>query len=244
MYANIPNNPPDCVSRGCRAANCPFEEFHNSYNIKCFHPAQDFRLRDPTPLSDLPSNEPDEGQEYFLNFGYQGTLDLPANINGRLFKLPPVSLTTQREESEREGVVNRCSSIEDEYSCFDGCMCTQIIDIPYDKTIRFVLTSIGEQTHPIHLHGHSFWVVASGYGQYDLATGFIERSTNALTCLKNCSNLMVRSYYTHYASLAVLVYLTKRALDRTCNCIGYGTRLDNILQHGTKYSTIQLISDT
>ena len=59
-----------------------------------------------------------------------------------------------------------------------------------------------------------------------------------------CSDLTVRSYYTHYASLAVLVYLTKRALERTRNCIGYGTRLHNILQHGTKYSTIQLISDT
>ena len=59
-----------------------------------------------------------------------------------------------------------------------------------------------------------------------------------------CSDLTVRSYYTHYASLAVLVYLTKRALERTRNCIGYGTRLNNILQHGTKYSTIQLISDT
>ena len=188
MYANIPNDPPNCAVQGCNAANCPFEGFHKSYNITCFHPAQDFRLRYPTPLSELPSNEPDEGQEYFFNFGYQGTLDLPANINGRLFQLPPVSLAMQSEEVQREGVVNRCSSVEDEYSCFDGCSCTQIIEIPYDKTIRFVLTSIGEQTHPIHLHGHSFWVVASGYGQYDPATGFIKRSTNALTCLKNQSD--------------------------------------------------------
>ena len=66
----------------------------------------------------------------------------------------------------------------------------------------------------------------------------------AMNLVPYCSNLTVRSYYTHYASLAVLVYLTKRALDRTRNCIGYGTRLNNILQHGTKYSTIQLISDT
>ena len=187
-YANIPNNLPNCISRGCRASNCPFEGFHKSYNIKCFHPTQDFRLRDPSPLNILPSNEPDEGQEYFLNFAYQGTLDLPSNINGRLFEYPPLSLATQYKEAKQKGAVNRCSSAVEKYSCYDGCECTQIIEVPFNKTIRLVLASIGKYTHPIHLHGHSFWLAASGYGYYNPETGFIERSTNTLSCLKNQSD--------------------------------------------------------
>ena len=182
-YNNIADNPPDCVREGCRAANCPFENFHESYNIVCLHPAQDFRLLRPSSDEILPDPEPDEGQEYFFNFGYAGELDLPANINGRLFQFPTYSLATQPNDDDS---INLCPT--EAYSCFNGCKCTHIQEIPFSKTVRFVLTSIGDQTHPIHLHGHSFWVVDSGYGYYNSTTGFIEKSTNALSCLKNQSD--------------------------------------------------------
>ena len=185
-YSDIANNPPDCVSHGCLAANCPFKQFHQSYNITCLHPAQDFRLLTPPPEDILPAAEPDEGQEYFFNFGYQGETDLPANINGRLFQSPTFCLATRSEDWDHEGCINNCPL--DPYTCFGGCECTHILSLPYNKTIRFVLTSIGKQTHPIHLHGHSYWVVDSGYGYYDPSTGFLEKSTNALSCLKNQSD--------------------------------------------------------
>ena len=103
-YSDIANNPPDCVSQGCLAANCPFKQFHKSYNITCLHPAQDFRLLTPTPEDILPAAEPDKGQEYFFNFGYQGETDLPANINGRLFEYPTFCLAAQSEDWDHEGV--------------------------------------------------------------------------------------------------------------------------------------------
>ena len=182
-YDNIPHNPPNCTEEGCRAVNCPFENFHESYNIVCLHPAQDFRLLNPSPDDILPDSEPDEGQEYFFNFGYSGKAELSANINGRLFQHSTFSLATQPDDVNRDGSINLCPTAP--YSCFDGCKCTHIQELPFSKTIRFVLTSIGEQTHPIHLHGHSFWVVASGYGYYNSSTGFIEKSTNDMSCLKN-----------------------------------------------------------
>ena len=54
-------------------------------------------------------------------------------------------------------------------------MCTNVIDIPYDRTIQLVLTAIGsyDNAHPIHLHGHTFHVVKVGYPEYDPNTGFI-----------------------------------------------------------------------
>ena len=184
-YENIADNPPDCTAQGCRAVNCPFENFHDSYNIACLHPAQDFRLLRPSPTDILPDAEPDEGQEYFFNFGYEGE-EISANINGRVFQFPSFSLATQPDDLSQVGSVNLCPSAP--YSCFDGCKCTHIQEIPYSKTIRFILTSIGKETHPIHLHGHSFWVVDSGYGYYNSSTGFTEKSTNALSCLEDQSD--------------------------------------------------------
>ena len=185
-YEYIANSPPNCVAQHCLAVNCPFKQFHESYNIACLHPAQDFRLLNPSPSDILPDAEPDKGQEYFFNFGYKGEAELPANINGRLFQFPTFSLATQPDDLNQEGSLNLCPSSP--YSCFDGCECTHIQEIPFAKTIRFVLASIGDQTHPIHLHGHSFWVVDSGYGYYNSSTGFLEKSTNDLSCLKNQSD--------------------------------------------------------
>ena len=184
VLGTISHNPPNC-DLGCRAANCPFESFHESYNITCLHPAQDFRLLNPTSPDILPNPEPDEGQEYFFNFGYAGKTDLSANINGRLFQFPTFSLATQGDKISND-TLNLCPDTD--YSCFDGCRCTHMLKVPFGKTVRFVLTSIGDQTHPIHLHGHSFWVVDSGYGYYNSQTGFIEKSTNALSCLKDQSD--------------------------------------------------------
>ena len=234
-YDNIANNPPDCVSQGCLAANCPFQRFHESYNIACLHPAQDFRLLNPSPADILPDAEPDEGQEYFFNFGYEGKAELAANINGRLFQFPSFSLGTQPEDLGAEGSVNLCPTAP--YTCFDGCECTQILEIPYAKTVRFVLTSIGEQTHPIHLHGHSFWVVASGYGYYDPSTGFIERSTNSLSCLKNQSDF-------NNTNSQPCTTITWRDGYRPSISLNTSTpRMDTILVPAGGYVVIQFRSD-
>lgn len=59
------------------------------------------------------------------------------------------------------------------------------VTIPYNETVRFVFCAIGSQSnfsHPIYLHGHSFHVVATGYGKYNNETGFLEQSTRDITC--------------------------------------------------------------
>ena len=234
-YANIANNPPNCSAQHCLAANCPFKEFHESYNIACLHPAQNFRLLNPSPSYILPDAEPDEGQEYFFNFGYEGEAELSANINGRLFQFPTFSLATQPDDLGQDGSVNLCPSAQ--YTCFDGCECTHIQEIPYSKTIRFVLTSIGEQTHPIHLHGHSFWVVDSGFGYYNSSTGFIEKSTNALSCLKDQSDF-------NNTDTQPCTTITWREGYRPSVVVNSSTpRMDTILVPAGGYVVIQFRSD-
>ncbi|KAE8347201.1 hypothetical protein BDV24DRAFT_173116 [Aspergillus arachidicola] len=44
----------------------------------------------------------------------------------------------------------------------------RIIHLPYrDEWVYMVIHSPFAQDHPMHLHGHDFWVLGSGYGEFD-----------------------------------------------------------------------------
>ena len=76
----------------------------------------------------------------------------------------------------------------------DGCTCTNILDVPYNKSVRLIFSSGGNTadrrnfTHPIHLHGHEFQVVAVGYGTYDETTGGVTLPTQTITCSEGSSD--------------------------------------------------------
>ncbi len=61
-----------------------------------------------------------------------------------------------------------------------------VITTPYNRTVQIVLSALGvyNNAHPIHLHGHTFFVVKVGYPQYDPATGFIAQEDGP-TCKGN-----------------------------------------------------------
>ena len=183
------SKPPDCVSQGCKAINCPFEKFHSSYNIECVNVHQ-LRLLEPTPQNELPDLHPPSDCidcQHFMNFNFEGDSDT-SSINGRNFILPPLPPQTQNEDFQKQAT--KCSlSAHCNPSTLD-CMCTHIVDIPYKKTIQFVLTSLGAflSAHPIHLHGHTFHVVHIGYPEYDEDTNFINpnRTSPDIQCQDSC----------------------------------------------------------
>lgn len=48
---------------------------------------------------------------------------------------------------------------------------TKVLEVPYGTRLEFVLqdtTFINADDHPIHIHGHNFFVVGSGFGKFDL----------------------------------------------------------------------------
>ena len=171
-YTDVQSIPKICnESNPCTAVNCPFKNFHESYFINCTNVHQ-LRLLSPTSKSDLPSAEPDE--EIFFNFGFEQA-DLTSTINGRNFVTPPSPL----------GQLGDKSFCDLSSSCNEGCKCIHVQDIPYGKTIRFVLSAIGLRrnfSHPIHLHGHSFHVVDIGYGAYNDTNGSLIASSDDLMC--------------------------------------------------------------
>ena len=179
-YVTITSTPPSCTpSAPCIAVNCPFKSFHPSYNTTCIN-INSLQLLEPTPSNDLPSDEPTNGQEYFLNFGYSGTADLPDNINGRVFVHPQVPLQVESQRNTLNLTNLICPS--QPYTCGDGCECLHMLSIPYNNTVRIVLANFGQETHSIHVHGHSFFVVAVGYGSYDSTNDFVNGTSQALSC--------------------------------------------------------------
>ena len=175
QYQSIVEIPKTCTENSpCKAMNCPFEGFHESYHTECIN-VHKLRLFTPTPSWDLPSATPDEHQEYFFNLGR-------TTINGRNGVFPALSLQTQQDElPDREPLFCRQEKCDYDNKCY----CIHIQDIPYDKTVRFVLSAVGLKSrfsHPMHLHGHHFHVVAAGYGKYDSQTGFLTENSQDITC--------------------------------------------------------------
>ena len=183
-YADITNNTKVCsMESPCTAVNCPFESYHPSYNISCIN-AHQLLLFKETPLNELPSSGYDE--QYFLNFGFEnefrtGTINA---INFIPFKVSP---------SIKPDMIPASTICNLEDDCVNSCLCTHQLNLPYNKTVRLVLSSAGltpdqrRFTHPIHLHGHSFFVVGTGYGMYNSTTGEIMTPTQEIVCDSNLS---------------------------------------------------------
>ena len=184
-YSSITEIPKFCTTESpCKVVNCPFQNYHPTFNINCVNVYQ-LRLFFPTTPELIPSADYDE--QYFLNFAFEGQRRL-ASINTRTFVSPPMSPLIDPTSLDTSTL---CDPNDD---CKDGCFCTNKIDIPFNKTIRFVLSSAGRRrinrrfAHPIHLHGHHFHVVATGYGSYNETTGESISPTSDIECGPGSSN--------------------------------------------------------
>ena len=108
-------------------------------------------------------------QEHFLNFAFPGDEE-PGAINGRKFEFPGVNSLYQSDEIDNYD----CSK----HDCGEGkvCYCHYELNVPYDQTIQMVWVNKGSGAgwgHPIHMHGHSFYVVKMAYAPQNKTTGLI-----------------------------------------------------------------------
>ena len=188
-YEGIMSTPRHCIGdTPCVAVNCPFERYHSSYNITCIN-VHELRLLVPTPDSELPKAMPDRGQEYFFNFGFDGPNGEPS-INARAFGLPPFPPQTQGYHYSGIAQTVCPNSTYEPNSCEEGCgPCVHVLDaIPFMNTVRLVLSAVtdaavtGAATHPVHLHGHSFYVLDIGYGSYSDVNGTLLTNNGNISC--------------------------------------------------------------
>ncbi|XP_053376805.1 uncharacterized protein LOC123529415 [Mercenaria mercenaria] len=174
---NPPNNKYEYCTRQnpCMEFNCPYG--NPGTNTRFCLNFNDVRNTDPyRNPSRVIGNRVDN--EYFFNFAFPGFTYTPGSVNGREFEPPASPLLTQSE---------LLSTSCDEATCQRNgiCKCTYIVEVPGDELIQMTFMNIGNGSgwsHPIHLHGQSFFVMKMGLGTYNQVNGRLIDETNDIRC--------------------------------------------------------------
>ena len=204
-YDQVRSTPLQCNSTNmCTALNCPFERFPPAVGIDCIH------LHTLTALQDSPELPPLvlPNNATFFNFGFEGDRQTSA-INGRNFILPTAPYQTysgQYMQDMNDPNIETCQNCQQENSGegenpmpSEGCTCIHVetiggssfnSDESQQPTIMMVLSAVGNITsrnrdfsHPIHLHGHSFYVVHIGHG--NTTDGVLTDNAREVVCDQN-----------------------------------------------------------
>ncbi|MCG8625792.1 MAG: multicopper oxidase domain-containing protein [Proteobacteria bacterium] len=156
----------------------------------------------PSKESELSSIELQNAN--FLNFGFAGN-NLTSAINGRNFILPSTPYQTYpgRYKCDQENNKQVCDKACPVENITTNCPpCIHSIEIAKNKkfdkgkepeTVTMVLSSLGSEgkilddfSHPIHLHGHSFYIVHVEHGTY--TNGRFHENSKDIKCKDfNCS---------------------------------------------------------
>lgn len=154
----------------CKIFNCPY--------LSPVNGDEDCLTYNDARTNDFNSN-PEEvatiDDEYFFNFAFPGE-DTPASVNGRQF-IPPLAPIY----SQPNATTTYCPA---DCAVNNLCSCTYTQEIQNGKVYQFTLTNLGNGkgwSHPVHLHGHSFYVMKMGFGQYN-ATGHLIDQTPDISC--------------------------------------------------------------
>jgi FtsP/CotA-like multicopper oxidase with cupredoxin domain len=99
-------------------------------------------------------------------------------VNGKKFIHPTVPLFQPYDDA-----IVDCNSMD----CSSGCECTNIHELPYNKTIQLVLVNKQPSTdtfahHPVHIHGHGFAVLKVGFPEYNETTGLWMEANDDVFC--------------------------------------------------------------
>ena len=172
---SLGENPRGCNKRApCTVINCPFEAYAFGVGLECRH-LNELKLLYETPACDIPDSENiTSTRTWFFDFKRAGSI---ATVNDKQFEFPHIAL----QVSSYNGQINECKYNE-QCSADNTNQCVQIVDIRdkyFNTSLRFVLSSLGDFLHPIHLHGHSFHVVKIGYPTY-FTNGTIDKPTQDL----------------------------------------------------------------
>ena len=184
-----------CENTQCFALNCPFEAYPSDLNITCIDVLQ-MELTNPEPVPDN-----DVSSSVFLNFAFSRG----PSVNDRVFEYPqspplsqpediPPNLFCQYTEVQQPvtadaGPESSNSSVvpADIIKPEPPFTCVHTYTVTTD-TVEMVFTNLGTPktvrggaAHPIHLHGHHYFVMDIGYPSY-FPNGTVNSSNTAIDC--------------------------------------------------------------
>ena len=167
-------------SNPCTIMNCPFKIMPRSYSkpgtyMKCYD-ILSLELLFPTPSFDIPRSA-DVASEFFFNL--EGAKPRASIINGIKFKPPAVPILESEGENECKYPVN-CSDPGRKH-------CPHTVHLTkFNTATRFVLSVLNQGlvggqniTHPIHMHGHTYFIAKIQYPEYH-ENGTIKERNNDL----------------------------------------------------------------
>ena len=167
----------------CKKANCPFSPTikENSNLYQCVSIAgmesSNFNKADNDMLK-LRYNKT-QFEEHFFNFHFSGSISQRSSINGRQFILPSAPPFFKKNPLE---ALTQCTC--------PGltCTCTNMMKIDRNKIIQFNIFNMGTgagiegTSHPVHIHGHHFYLVAMGYPKYKADNYLFLENNNDIAC--------------------------------------------------------------
>lgn len=204
FYSNVQTRPTAdrCTTIDkCAVLNCPFEEYAEADNFNCtiIHQLQSLVEHDEKKLAIL--NDLSNEGVFFFNFGFEGQSSTSA-VNGHNFLPPSTPYQTYpgqylRDINDIEK--NTCGNCGKAGQADVECTCTYVERIANnkrissngdrDETVIMVYSAVGNDinrnrdfAHPIHLHGHSFYVVHVGHGTYDTNSNKLLMNSQDVEC--------------------------------------------------------------
>ena len=247
-YDNVIRIPRPCTQQTkCIALNCPFKEFPSGYNTNCMVVSQ-LRNRFSDKLPRIDNRDSDNLK--FFNFGFEGQ-SFTSAINGRNFLSPASPYQTYRGEYDLDVNDNRtcqsCNSKTTPTSQPNQCTCTYVekvlstskLNDGNDNSVMMVFSAVGFDTnrdfsHPIHLHGHSFYIVHVGYGTY--SDGILKNNTMDVEC---DTRLCMNPYWRNGTTPAAV----KIAMSSTGLLIDTAVRKDTVIVPAGGYVVIAFVAD-
>ena len=171
------------VTSKCKIFNCPFPAYPPEDHKECIPMARIFSSQHFAPQNKIEYGLNDQNiDEHFFNHAYSWG----SSINGNKFMYPVEPFSQIKAVPEN-------LSCQDESCAFPdvGCVCTNIMDIPFNRTVQFVLTNFEPEmggmfayigSHTIHLHGHQFAVLKMGFAEYNETTALFTDHNPDIVC--------------------------------------------------------------
>lgn len=169
----------------CTKLNCPYWPDKNQGLYQCVTIDKLHSPNIPEEDADLlmTNYTADQFEEYFFNFHFAGAPSLRSSINGKRFMMPSIP---QFFKTKTDSIMTGCPascSLEDQ-----TCDCTHQVQIGTNKVIQFVVFNQGSgagpegNPHPVHLHGHHFYVVKVAFPTYNPQNFTYANLNQDLTC--------------------------------------------------------------
>ena len=191
------------LSSKCKAVNCPFKTYSNSSTLNCIN-ADEF---ESLSSHDVPESIYSPTATRFFSFGFDGERTTSGSSqDGVNFRFPANPPLTEYTEFQNSG--DMCPNIGCDHETEHHCACTQVIDISDQlngSVVEFVLsnrvvdadeTNPGGTAHPIHLHGHYFYVIKIGYPDYDDIDDTFETANDDIECVTSTDDPCPRYFIT------------------------------------------------